>query len=93
VHQRVLSAGLSRRAGQDVLVTTAWYSVRREATGLRDDGFDRGFVFVEKSLAPRTTAYVEADYTVWRGDAAGLTASRSNDRHGTGLTLGLMQKF
>jgi hypothetical protein len=84
---------LSRRAGQDVLVTTAWYSVRREATGLRDDGFDRGFVFVEKSLAPRTTAYVEADYTVWRGDAAGLTASRSNDRHGTGLTLGLMQKF
>jgi predicted porin len=93
VHQRVLSAGVSRQAGRDLLVTTALYSVRREATGLRDDGFDRGFLFVEKTLAPRTTAYVEADYTVWRGDAAGLTKSRPNDRHGTGLTLGLMQKF
>jgi predicted porin len=93
VRQRVLSAGVSRQAGRDVLVTTAWYSVRREATGFRDDGFDRGFLFVEKTLAPRTTAYAEADYTVWRGDAAGLTASRPNDRHGSGLTLGLMQKF
>ncbi|MGJ7916202.1 porin [Massilia sp. LXY-6] len=93
VHQRVLSAGVSRQAGRDLLVTTAWYGVRREATGFRDDGFDRGFLFVEKTLGPRTTAYVEADYTVWRGDAAGLTASRSNDRHGTGMTLGLMQKF
>jgi predicted porin len=93
VHQRVLSAGASRPVGQDLLVTTAWYSVRREATGLRDDGYDRGFLFVEKTLAPRTTAYVEADYTAWRGDAAGLTASRSNDRHGVGMTLGLMQKF
>jgi predicted porin len=93
VHQRVLSAGVSRQAALDVLVTTALYSVRREATGFVDDGFDRGFLFVEKTLAPRTTAYVEADYTVWRGDAAGTTASRTNDRHGTGLTLGLMQKF
>jgi predicted porin len=93
VRQRVLSAGVSRQAGHGLLVTTAWYSVRREATGFRDDGFDRGFLFVEQTLAPRTTAYVEADYTVWRGDAAGLTASRPNDRHGTGLTLGLMQKF
>jgi len=93
VHQRVLSAGVSRQAWRDVLVTTALYSVRREATGLRDDGFERGFLFVEKALAPRTTAYVEADYTVWRGDAAGLTASRPNDSHGAGLTLGLMQKF
>lgn len=25
--------------------------------------------------------------------AAGMTASRANDRHGTGLTLGLLQKF
>ena len=93
VHQRVLSAGASRPVGQDLLVTTAWYSVRREATGLRDDGYDRGFLFVEKTLAPRTTTYVEADYTTWRGDAAGLTASRPNDSHGAGLTLGLMQKF
>jgi predicted porin len=93
VHQRVLSAGLCRALGPSLLVTTAWYAVRREATGLPDDGFDRGFLFVEETLAPRTTAYLEADYTVWRGDAAGLTASRPNDRHGTGLTLGLMQKF
>jgi hypothetical protein len=67
--------------------------VRREATGFADDGFDRGFLFLEKTLAPRTTAYAEADYTVWRGDAAGLTASRPNGRHGSGLTLGLMHKF
>ena len=93
VAERVLSAGISRDLGAGVLVTTAWYGVRREATGYRDDGFDRGFLFVEKALAPRTTAYAEADYTVWRGDAAGLTAARPNDRHGTGLTLGLMQKF
>jgi predicted porin len=93
VHQRVLSAGASRTLGHGVLVTTALYSVRREATGLRDDGFDRGFLFVEKTLAPRTTTYIEADYTAWRGDAAGLTATRPNDRHGAGLALGLMQKF
>jgi predicted porin len=93
VRQRVLSAGVSRKLGQDLLVTTALYRVRREATGLRDDGFDRAFLFVEKTLAPRTTTYVEADYTAWRGDAAGLTASTPNDRHGAGLALGLMQKF
>ena len=87
VAQRVLSAGVSRPLARDLLVTTAWYGVRREATGYVDDGFDRGFLFVEKTLAPRTTAYVEADYTAWRGDAA------SRDRHGTGVTLGLMQKF
>ena len=87
VHQRVLSAGVSRPLARDLLVTTAWYSVRREATGYVDDGFDRGFLFVETTLAPRTTAYVEADYTTWRGDAA------PKDRHGTGVTLGLMQKF
>ena len=93
VRQRVRSAGVSRQLAQDLLLTTAWYSVRREATDFRDDGFDRAFLFLEKTLAPRTTAYVEADYTTWRGDAAKLTASRPNDPHGTGLTLGLMQKF
>lgn len=93
VTQRVLSAGVSRQAGADVLVTTAWYSVRRSATALPDDGFERGFVFVEKTLAPRTTAYAEADYTTWRGNAAGVTAGTPNARHGSGLTLGLMQKF
>jgi len=93
VHQRVRSAGVSRQVGKDVLLTTALYSVRRTATGYVDDGFDREFVFLEKTLGPRTTAYAEADYTTWRGDAAGLTGTRANDRHGAGLTLGLMQKF
>jgi predicted porin len=93
VHQRVLSAGVSRQMERGVLLTTAWYSVRREATGFTDDGFDRGFLFIEKTLAPRTTAYVEADYTTWRGGAAGGTAVRPNDRHGKGLTLGLREKF
>jgi len=93
VRQHVLSAGVSREARPGLLVTTAWYSVRREAKDFADDGFDRGFLFLEQTLAPRTTAYVEADYTVWRGDAAGLTAARPNGRHGSGLTLGLMHKF
>ncbi len=93
VRQRILSAGISRQLLSDLLVTTAWYSVRREATGFMDDGFDRAFLFIEKTLAPRTTAYIESDYTVWRGDAAGKTASQPNARHGTGLTLGLMHKF
>jgi len=93
VRQRVLSAGASHPLADDVLVTAAWYGVRRAATGYRDDGYDRAFLFVEKTLAPRTTAYLEADHTTWRGDAAGLTASVPNDRHGNALTLGLMQKF
>lgn len=93
VSQHVRSAGVSREAWPGLLVTTAWYSVRREATGFTGDGFDRGFLFLEKTLAPRTTAYAEADRTVWRGDAAGLTAARPNGRHGSGLTLGLMHKF
>jgi predicted porin len=93
VHQRVVSAGLSHPLAHGVLITAAWYGVRREATGLPDDGFDREFLFVEKTLAPRTTAYLEADYTTWHGDAAGLTAARPNDGHGAGLTLGLMHKF
>lgn len=93
VHQNVLSAGVSRPLAPGWLLTTALYRVRRDATGFQDDGFDRAFVFVEKSLAPRTTAYVEADSTTWRGDAAGVTASRPNARRGNALTLGLMHKF
>ena len=93
VDQRVLSAGVNRPLGHGLLLTAAWYGVRRQATGWRDDGFNRDFLFIEKTFAPRTTAYVEADYTTWYADAAGLTASRPNARHGTGLTLGLMQKF
>jgi len=53
----------------------------------------RHFVFIEKTLALRATAYAEADYTTWRGNAAGLSGPRANDRHGAGLTPGLMQKF
>jgi predicted porin len=93
VRQRVLSAGVSRPIAPGWLVTTAYYSVRREATGFVDDGFDRAFVFLEKTLAPRTTIYLEADRTTWRGDAAGRTGPSANALHGTGLTLGLVQKF
>lgn len=93
VHQRILSAGVNRAIGPGLLLTAAWYGVRRDATGHPDDGFDREFLFIEKSLAPRTTAYVEADYTTWRGDAAGMTGPHPNDRHGAGLTLGLKQVF
>jgi predicted porin len=93
VHQKLSSFGVSRPLGYGLLVTAAWYGVRREATGWRDDGFNRAFLFVEKTLAPRTTVYLEADYTTWLADAAGQTAGQPNDRHGTGLTLGLKQKF
>lgn len=93
VHQRVLSAGLSRPLAPGWLLTAAYYSARRSATGLRDDGFDRAFLFLEKTLSPRTTAYLETDRTSWRGDAAGQTASPANARHGTGLTLGMTHKF
>lgn len=93
VHQRVASAGVSRQMAPDLLLTTAYYQVRRSATGQADDGFQRIFAYLEKSLSPRTTVYLESDHTAWRGDAAGVTGTRSNQRHGTGLTLGLMQKF
>jgi predicted porin len=93
VHQRVDSVGVSRTLGAGLLLTTAWYKVRREASGFVNDGFDRAFVYLEKALGPRTTTYAEADYTSWRGNAAGLSGTRPNDSHGAGLTFGLMQKF
>ena len=93
VHQRVDSVGVSRTLGAGLLLTTAWYKVRREASGFVNDGFDRAFVYLEKALGPRTTIYAEADYTSWRGNAAGLSGTRPNDSHGAGLTFGLMQKF
>lgn len=93
VVQRVSSIGVSRPIGYGLLATIAWYGVRREATGFRDDGFNRAFLFVEKTLSPRTTAYLEADATTWLADAAGSSAGQPNDRHGTGLTLGLKHKF
>ncbi|WP_051971454.1 porin [Massilia sp. 9096] len=93
VSQRVSSVGVSRAIGHGLLVTAAWYGVRRAATGWRDDGFNRAFLYVEKTLGPRTTAYLEADTTTWLADAAGQTAGQPNDRHGSGLTLGLKQKF
>lgn len=93
VRQGVWSAGVSRQFAPDLLLTTAYYKVRRTATGYVDDGFQRAFAYLEKSLSPRSTVYLESDYTLWQGDAAGVTAGRANDRHGLGLTLGLMHKF
>ena len=93
VQQRVRSAGVSHPLGAGLLLTTAWYSVRREASGLANDGFERGFVYLEKALGPRTTVYGEADSTRWKGNAAGLTAGVANQRQGHGLAVGLKQKF
>jgi len=93
VRQSVISAGVSRQMAPDVLLTTAYYKVRRSATGHVDDGFQRAFAYLEKTLSPRSTLYLESDYTLWQGDAAGITGTRTNDRKGMGLTLGLMQKF
>lgn len=93
VHQRVLSAGVSRQLMPDLLLTTAYFKVRRSTTGRVDDGFQRAFAYLEKSLSPRTTVYLESDYTLWQGDAAGVTGNRPNDRRGLGMTLGLMEKF
>ncbi|MGX9734071.1 porin [Janthinobacterium aestuarii] len=93
VRQSVISAGVSRQMAPDVLLTTAYYKVRRSATGHVDDGFQRAFAYLEKTLSPRSTLYLESDYTTWQGDAAGVTGTRANDRKGMGLTLGLMHKF
>ncbi|KQQ45818.1 hypothetical protein ASF61_19390 [Duganella sp. Leaf126] len=93
VRQRVASAGVSRQLMPDLLLTTAYYKVQRTATGKVDDGFARAFAYLEKALSARTTLYLESDYTAWQGDAAGVTGARANDRHGLGLTLGLMEKF
>ena len=93
VRQRVVSAGASRQLAPDLLLTTAYYQVRRAATGFVDDGFDRAFAYLEKNLSPRSTLYLESDYTRWRGDVAGVTGTRANDRHGAAMTLGFMQKF
>ncbi|NYE59449.1 putative porin [Duganella sp. 1224] len=89
LQQRVAAAGVGRQLASDLLLTTAYYHVRRVATGFRDDGFDRFFAFLEKALSPRTTAYLEFDNTVWRGDAS----AQPNASRGRALTLGLMQKF
>ena len=93
VQQRVASAGVSRQLAPGLLFTTAYYKVWRTATGQVDDGFQRAFAYLEQSLSPRSILYLESDYTLWQGDAAGVTAGRANDRHGLGLTLGLMHKF
>ena len=93
VHQRIASAGISRELTVDLLLTTAYYRVRRETTGRLDDGFDRAFVFLEKSMSRRTTLYLESDFTRWRGDAAGKTGALDNDTRAEALTLGLMHKF
>jgi predicted porin len=93
VGQGVVSAGVSRQFAPDLLLTTAWYKVRRSATGHIDDGFQRAFAYLEKTLSPRATLYLESDYTLWQGDAAGAAGTRANDRHGAALTLGFMQKF
>lgn len=91
--QRIASGGATFAVATDVTLTTAYYRVRREATGLADDGFDRSFVYLEKSLSKRTIAYIETDYTSWKGNAAGVTGSKANSNSGYGLTLGLMHTF
>lgn len=93
VHQRIASAGISHELTADLLLTTAYYRVRRETTGRLDDGFDRAFVFLEKSMSKRTTLYLESDFTRWRGDAAGKTGALDNDTRTEALTLGLLHKF
>ena len=91
--QHVASAGTAVSLASDLMLTTAYYRVRREATGFVDDGFDRGFVYLEKFLSKRSTVYIETDYTSWKGNAAGLTAGRANSNSGYGLTVGLMHTF
>ena len=47
----------------------------------------------KKALSPRLALDLELDYTLWQGDTAGVTGTRSNDRKGMSLTFGLMRKF
>lgn len=91
--QRIASGGAALSLSPDLTLTTAYYRVRREASGFVDDGFDRSFAYLEKALSKRSTVYVETDYTNWKGNAAGVTGSQANNSNGFGLTLGLMHKF
>ncbi|MES2069749.1 MAG: porin [Pseudomonadota bacterium] len=91
--QRIASAGAAFTLSPDLILTAAYYRVRREASGFVDDGFDRSFAYLEKALSKRSTVYVETDYTNWKGNAAGVTGGQANNSNGLGLTLGLMHKF
>lgn len=91
--QRIASGGASVSLSPADLLTLAYYRVRRNSTGFIDDGFDRVYAYLEHDLSKRTTLYVEADSTNWKGNAAGVTGTVPNSSHGRGLTLGVMHKF
>lgn len=91
--QHIASGGAALALTADLTLTSAYYRVRREATGFADDGFDRSFIYLEKSLSKRSTAYIETDYTNWKANAAGVSGNKTNSSNGYGLTIGLMHKF
>ncbi|MBB3212751.1 putative porin [Herbaspirillum sp. Sphag1AN] len=90
---RITSAGVTYAINSALLLTTAYYQVTRNSTGYIQDGFDRAFEFLEYSLSKQTSVYLEADYTKWKGNAAGVTGKSTNDSRGVGVTLGMMYKF
>lgn len=87
--QRTLGAGVSLPLGGKLELVTAYYRVERERTGLADDGFDRGVVFLEHALSKRTKLYTELDATRWRDGYQGPDAK--DDAYG--LSAGIVHRF
>lgn len=87
--QRTLGAGVSLPLGAKLELVTAYYRVERERTGLADDGFDRGVVFLEHALSKRTKLYTELDATRWRDGYQGPDAK--DDAYG--LSAGIVHRF
>lgn len=67
----------------------ALYHVKRQQTGLANDGFNRAVGFLEYKLSRRSLVYAELDQTQWQG-AAHLPGTR---RTATGVSLGIKQVF
>jgi len=87
--QRVHSVGSTWAATPAIDLTAAVYRVERERSGLRDDGYTRGFLIAEYKLSRRSKLYAEFDRTHWRNGYQGA----ANKRLATGVTAGVVHTF
>ncbi|KAF1043723.1 porin [Xylophilus sp.] len=87
--QRVYSAGATWSATTAVDLTAAAYELRRDRTGLVDDGYLRLIAFGEYKLSKRSKLFAEVDTTRWRrGYQGAANRSRAN-----GITIGIGHSF
>lgn len=87
--QRVYSAGATWSATATVDLTAAAYDLRRDRTGLVDDGYLRLFAFGEYKLSKRSKLFAEVDTTRWRRGFQGA----GNRARATGFTVGMGHTF